>query len=50
MNDFQVTIVRGWIFTVHREDFTCESEPSTSSEKRGSPSKSFEDSSERTKI
>lgn len=36
------------IFTVNLEDPTCESEPSTSTGKRGRPSKTYEDSSDRT--
>lgn len=37
------------IFTVNLEEPTCEPEPSTSTEKRGRPSKTYEDSSESTK-
>lgn len=37
------------MFTVNLEYPTCESDPSTSAEKRGRPSKSYVDSSERTK-
>lgn len=36
------------IFTVNSEDPTCESEPSTSTGKRGRPYKTYEDSSDRT--
>ena len=37
------------IFTVNLEDPSCEFEPSTSTDKRGRPSKTYEDSSDRTK-